>query len=278
MRSMTVMKKILCTLAALLVIPFMLPAPASAQHVTPQTMVSTDMSDLWWNPSESGWGLQVNQSGSLLFVTIFIYRIDGSPLWVTAQLTNVSGLTFTGNVFLSSGPYFGAPVFNPALVSTAPVGTMTFTSTGVTTATITYSISGVTVTKNIQRQPLQLEPVSGTYTGSANVTASSCTSPGNDQAGNFGYTLVLNQVGAAINGSFQLAAAGQCSFTGTYTEFGRMGTYATNYICPNGETGAMNFNEVTNRIGIISGRLSGQSATLGCAYSGRFAVVNPLVP
>ena len=85
-------------------------------------------------------------------------------------------------------------------------------------------------------------------------------------------------MGAAINGSFQLAAAGQCAFTGTYTEFGRMGTYATNYTCPNGETGAMNFVEVTNRIGIISGRLSGQSATLGCVYSGRFAVVNPLVP
>ena len=278
MRSMTVMKKILCTLATLLVIPFMLPAPASAQHVTAQTMVSTDMSDLWWNPSESGWGLQVNQSDNLLFVTIFIYRSDGSPLWVTAQLTNVSGTTFSGNVFLSSGPYFGAPVFNTALVSTAPVGTMTFTSTGVLTATITYSISGVTVTKNIQRQPLVLEPVSGTYTGSANLTASSCTSAANNAAGNFGYTLVLNQAGAAINGSFQLAGAGQCTFTGTYTEFGRMGTYSTNYTCPNGETGAMSFIEVTNRIGIISGRLSGQSATLACVYSGRFAVVNPLVP
>jgi hypothetical protein len=35
---------------------------------------------------------------------------------------------------------------------------------------------------------------------------------------------------------------------------------------------------VTNRIGIISGRLDGHSSTLGCDYSGRFAVVNPLVP
>jgi len=278
MKSMTVMKRVLCTLTALLVIPFTLPAPASAQHVTPQTMVTTDMSDLWWNPSESGWGLQVNQSGNLLFVTIFIYRTDGSALWVSAQLTNVGGTTFTGNVFLSSGPYFGAPIFNPALVTTVPVGTMTFTSTGVLTATITYSVNGVSVTKNIQRQPLQLEPVSGTYSGSANVTASSCTNPANNTAGNFGYTLLLNQVGAAINGAFQIANAGQCSFSGTYTEFGRMGTYSTNYTCPNGESGTMDFIEVTNRIGIISGRLSGQSATLGCTYSGRFAVVNPSVP
>ncbi|MEP6941842.1 MAG: hypothetical protein ABI981_02835 [Betaproteobacteria bacterium] len=278
MKFKTVMKKILCTLAALVVIPLMLPAQASAEHITPQTMVTTDATDLWWNPNESGWGLQVNQSGNLLFVTIFIYRGDGSPLWVTAQLTSVGNSSFTGNVFLSSGPYFGAPVFNPALVTTVPVGTMTFTFTSIVTATITYSISGVVVTKNIQRQPLLLEPVSGTYTGSANITASSCTNPANNTAGNFGYTLALNQVGAAINGSFQLAGAGQCAFSGTYTEFGRMGTYATNYVCPNGETGLMNFIEVTNRIGIISGRLSGQSTTLGCAYSGRFAVVNPLVP
>jgi hypothetical protein len=275
---MTVMKKTLCTLAALLVVPITLPVPASAQHVTPQTMVTTDMTDLWWNPSESGWGLQANQSAGFVFITIFIYGTDNSARWVTAQLTSVGGLTFTGNVFVSTGPYYGTPVFNPALVTTVPVGTMTFTSTGVTTATITYSISGVTVTKNIQRQPLQLEPVSGAYVGSANVTASSCTSPANNQAGNFAYGLALNQVGAAINGAFQIGGAGQCSFSGTYTQFGRMGTYATNYTCPNGETGTMNFIEVTNRIGIISGRLSGQSSTLGCAYSGRFAVVDPSVP
>jgi hypothetical protein len=57
-----------------------------------------------------------------------------------------------------------------------------------------------------------------------------------------------------------------------------MGTIATTYTCADGEMGSMRLIEVTNRIGMISGRLSGQSTSLGCVYSGRFSVLDPLVP
>lgn len=36
------------------------------------TSYSTDSSDLWWNPNESGWGMQLVQQGSFVFATVFI--------------------------------------------------------------------------------------------------------------------------------------------------------------------------------------------------------------
>ena len=254
---------------------------AVAGEVHPKTFVTTDVTDIWWNPNESGWGLQANQSGNVVFVTIFVYGSDSTPRWVVAQLTYISGVTFTGPVYLVSGPYYGLPSFNPAQVSGSQVGTMTFVLDTVSSAHISYSINGVVVNKNIERQPLTLEPIGGSYGGALNLTASSCANAADNVQAAAGIALVLNQSGNSISGSFQLvgtSVGAVCNIVGTYAEAGRMGTITTTYACADGEIGNMKLIEVTNRIGMISGRLSGQSTNRGCVYSGRFSVINPLVP
>src|SRR5450755_3346126 len=115
-----------------------------------------------------------------------------------------------------------------------------------------------------------------------NLTAAGCINPvNNGQANGGALALVLNQSGNSIAGSFQIftpTSGPVCSIVGTYTEAGRMGTINATYSCSTGEVGNMNLIELTNRIGMISGRISGQSTNIGCAYSGRFSVINPLVP
>jgi hypothetical protein len=32
-----------------------------------------DVGDIWWNPNESGWGLQLSQSNTTLFATLYVY-------------------------------------------------------------------------------------------------------------------------------------------------------------------------------------------------------------
>jgi hypothetical protein len=254
---------------------------AVAEEFHLKTFVTTDVTDLWWNPNESGWGLQANQSGNVVFLTIFVYGTDNSPRWVTAQLTYTGGNTFTGPVYLTNGPYYGLSSFNPAQVTGTQVGTMTFVLDTVSTAHISYTISGVVVNKNIQRQPLLLESISGGYAGAINLTATNCVNPANNGQGSGGMTLTLNQSGSSISGSvglFSSTAGDACNIVGTYTEAGRMGHISSTYSCTTGEVGNMNLTELTNRIGMISGRLSGQSTNLGCVYSGRFSVINPLVP
>ncbi len=37
------------------------------------------MSDLWWNPNESGWGLSLSHHGDSLFAVWYTYGPDNRP-------------------------------------------------------------------------------------------------------------------------------------------------------------------------------------------------------
>jgi len=41
---------------------------------------AADPSDLWWNPSESGWGMQLVRGGEVTFATLFVYDAASRPL------------------------------------------------------------------------------------------------------------------------------------------------------------------------------------------------------
>src|SRR6478735_8016102 len=107
------MKVVRSFLAILLVAASANFAPASA------TSYSTDQSDLWWNQSESGWGIQFVHRGNLIFATMFVY----DP-------------------------------FDPMQVGSRIVGTMTWAATSTSSGTLTYTVDGVSVTKLLTRQTL----------------------------------------------------------------------------------------------------------------------------
>ncbi len=46
---------------------------------------ATNYQDLWWNPNESGWGIQIVQQSDTLFLTWFIYDGAGNPTWVVSD-------------------------------------------------------------------------------------------------------------------------------------------------------------------------------------------------
>ena len=74
--------------AALALITLLPPtAFASDDSLRPKSSFSTDMSDLWWIPSESGWGMQLVQQGSLIFATLYIYSSNGQPVWAERPLS-----------------------------------------------------------------------------------------------------------------------------------------------------------------------------------------------
>src|SRR4051794_3341309 len=83
-----------------------------------------DVTGLWYNPNESGWGMNVIQQSSVLFITIFVYGPDGRPTWYVASDTRfVAGtaVKYTGPLYATTGPYFGG-TFNPNAVSARQVG------------------------------------------------------------------------------------------------------------------------------------------------------------
>lgn len=120
--------------------------------------VKENYTDLWWNPSESGWGLNVNHQGQTLFVTLFTYDRDGSPMWLVASsVTRQPSGFWQGTLLRMAGPAFNAVPWGTA-VPTA-VGTLRITFTSLTQALLSYSVDGVTVNKSIQRQLFSVAPV-----------------------------------------------------------------------------------------------------------------------
>ena len=126
-------------------------APTSCQWSAFDRSFSTNYQDLWFNPNESGWGVNVAQQGSTIFATLFTYDRSGKGLWlVLPDGRETTPGTFSGTIYTTRGPSFDASPWST--ISNTPVGTMTFTFSNGNAGTLTYTFDGVTVTKSIQRE------------------------------------------------------------------------------------------------------------------------------
>jgi hypothetical protein len=113
---------------------------------------ASDFTDLWWNPSESGWGVSVTQHGNNIFFRIFVYDTDGRPLlFVVPGVTFNSATSFTGALQLTTGPWFGSNPFDPNQVVRTTAGSATLTFSDADNGVLSYTVNGVTKTKSITR-------------------------------------------------------------------------------------------------------------------------------
>lgn len=113
--------------------------------------------DLWWNPNESGWGLNVVQHASgIIFATWFTYDADQTPAWYVVpngQWTRDSGrpLRYIGPIYRTLGPPV-AESFDPSRVTRVLVGEAEFTFSGWDYLLAKLTVDGRTITKELQRQ------------------------------------------------------------------------------------------------------------------------------
>lgn len=116
----------------------------------------TDVTDIWWNPDESGWGLTLAQHGNNVFGVWFTYDANGQPLFVVMPGVTFNGAdSFTGALFTTRGPYFGAP-FDPSLVQVTPAGSAAIdvqSFLGQRRLRFRPVVFGSAVDRQVQRQP-----------------------------------------------------------------------------------------------------------------------------
>jgi hypothetical protein len=111
--------------------------------------------DLWWGgTAQNGWGVAINQQYRTLFSVWYTYDPNGRTVWyVIPGGTWTAANVFTGTAYRTTGsPWLGVP-YDPAALAPQPVGSVTFTFTSPDTATMSYSVDGVTQSKAIVRQP-----------------------------------------------------------------------------------------------------------------------------
>ena len=110
-----------------------------------------DYSDLWWNPSESGWGMGIAQQANVMFVTWYVYDDSGKPMWYVASNCAVNGNGCSGTLYRTSGPPFG-PTFNTSAVQVSTAGTVTLTFSDPNNGMLSFTVDGKSGTKAITRQ------------------------------------------------------------------------------------------------------------------------------
>lgn len=120
----------------------------------------TNLTDIWWNKLESGWGVTLTQErNGPIFAAIYGYDGIGKAAWLVGSMdpstttsVNGKGRSYSGNLYeTSGGTVFTAASFNPASVTTTPVGTIAFEPENDSEGTLTYTYKGATVTKVIER-------------------------------------------------------------------------------------------------------------------------------
>jgi len=261
------MKFIRPILAVALLVALGLVRPAWA------TSWSNDQSDLWWNASENGWGIQFVQRGSTIFATMFVYDAAGNPTFYVATMdgSKANGvLTFTGDLFATHGSWFGAVPYNVANFGFAKVGTMTWQKPSGGPGTLTYSVNGVNVTKSLTRQPIRNDDYTGAYTVGIHTDVTACSNPARNGPFDAADTMTVAQNGAAI--SIALVAIG-CTYSGTYSQSGQFGSISGTYACTSGDAGTFATDHMSVAPFGAMMRVSGSSTGTGCQSTGQIGGV-----
>jgi hypothetical protein len=123
------------------------------------TVPAVNYSGMWWNASESGWGLSISQGPTnQLFAVWFVYNAAGAPTWYTLESgrwesTNVQ-TQYAGRVYRYTGPYY--PIaFDPNKVVGTAVGTGTLTFSSANAGRLEYTIEGTSGFKAMTRLPIE---------------------------------------------------------------------------------------------------------------------------
>lgn len=206
-------------------------------EVPKATVLGADFTNLWYNPSESGWGVNIIHQQGTLFATLFVYGSDSRPLWLVGPAVNLTGsdssaiAIFSGTLYQTTGPVHTGS-FNPNAVGLSTVGTVSFRFRDARTAQMTYTYNGATVTKNIVPQVWANSSLAGTFIGGSFGATATCGAP--VQTGNTTMTWTITHTG---NTATIVNAASGCTMTGTVTQAGKHAAIYGNYSCTGGRTG-----------------------------------------
>ncbi len=66
---------------------------------TGSTIPAVDYTDLWWNASESGWGMVITQQYGVMFLAWYVYDNGGNPVWYVVPNCSVVGSSCSGDAY-----------------------------------------------------------------------------------------------------------------------------------------------------------------------------------
>ncbi|CAN5163310.1 hypothetical protein BH11PSE11_BH11PSE11_17910 [soil metagenome] len=120
---------------------------------TGTTQPATNYTDLWYNSSESGWGVSITQQYGMAFVAWYTYDANGKPMWYVASACAMASdnKSCSGDLYQTAGTWFGAP-WDGTKLAVNKVGTVQITFADANSASFAYTVNGLSQTRAIVRQ------------------------------------------------------------------------------------------------------------------------------
>ena len=210
---------------------------AVASAVFPSAALANNYQDLWWNPNESGWGINISHQGDVMFATWFIYGANSQPTWIflsNAKRSGASGNTFTGDIFqaINGSPFAAVPFVPSTSGNFRPVGTATFVFSDARTGTLTYDVDRVAVVKQITRQTISVFNLTGSYFGGLRREGAGCVNAAlNGSVLDVATYTVSHTVGT---GALTITEVGGtlCNFSGNTQVYGSVVEGSGRFTCP----------------------------------------------
>jgi hypothetical protein len=116
---------------------------------------ATNFTGLWWKAppgSESGWGINLQHEGDVIFATWFTYDVNGKAWWLAMTANLMFDGTYRGTLYETRGPPFSAVPWDPSAVVNMPVGTGTLAFDDRDNGVFAYTIGSVSQSKAITRE------------------------------------------------------------------------------------------------------------------------------
>ena len=110
------------------------------------------LTGLWWNPSESGWGISITQHGSIIFAAWYTYDGSGKSAWYVASSCPLVGNACLGELYRVTGGRALTVPWEGAGVNVEKVGSISLAFTDNNTGALKFTINGASGSKSISRQ------------------------------------------------------------------------------------------------------------------------------
>lgn len=195
-----------------------------------------DFTDLWWNPAQSGWGMNLVHQGETAFVTLFVYGPDRQPTWYSASDAQVyaysgsGGLPhFAGSLHRTTGPWHAGP-FDPSTVTLVRVGSISIEPLAKDRVRVTYDVDGRTSSAELVRASIALPIAPAFYHASWALRESF---PGGPPYGTARYSgdisLLIDDGRATLR--FDESTGRRCEYTGPYSQAGKLSAVSGTFSC-----------------------------------------------
>ena len=241
--------------------------------ILPLQAAATDYTDVWYVASEAGWGIDMIQADDIIFISFFIYGSSGQPTWVVATMGEDANGNFAGDLYATTGTYYGSP-WNPINFVPTLVGTASFFPASPYAGTLSYVINGTTVTKALQRQTLKTINLAGNYAGgrAGAYSGGNCSTVGEYQDN---FNLQVSQPGNGTSTfEFDYRSGLNCTLAGTLMQYGKLYSIpSATYQCSNGLSTTASMDQVKATAQGIEGTYAAPTASAGCSESAAFSAV-----